>query len=109
MPRYFSAIISSFDKPFRFAKAPIRPGSLVHQFGERFGQAIGDRLHHDRFVVVQLGLEFGGQLVRTDAGGDDEPTDVIFPATIDRSDVIGQRTIILLSLAFPLLAQAVES
>jgi hypothetical protein len=43
--------------------------ALVQQFGERFRQAVGERLQHDRAVVVALLLEFLKLLLDADAGG----------------------------------------
>ena len=45
--------------------------------GERLGEAIGERLDQDGAVVVVLALEFGGQRVGADAGGDREGAEVV--------------------------------
>ena len=45
--------------------------------GEGFGQAVGERLGHDRAVVVVLGGEPRGQLIDTQAGCDRESADVV--------------------------------
>ena len=93
-----------FRQPFRLAKSPFGSGSLVQQFGERLGQSIGHRLNHDRFVIVQFRFVFVGQLFGTDAGRDDETTNVVFTPTVDRRDVVGERAIVLLPASLPLLA-----
>ncbi len=62
----------------------------MQEFGEGLGQPVGDRLGHDRRVVVVLPLEVGGQLVAADAGRDGEGADVIGPAAVERGDVVGQ-------------------
>ena len=77
MPRYFSAISSSFDKLLVAAVAPFAPGLGVQVLGERLGQPVGQRLDHDRVVVVVLGLEPRDQLVAADAGGDGERAEII--------------------------------
>ena len=49
----------------------------MHPLGERFGDAIGERLHHDRTVIV-IGLgEAIGDLAFLRARGHDEGADII--------------------------------
>ncbi len=45
--------------------------------GERLGEPVGERLDHDRVVVVVLRLEAGGELVGAEAGGDRERPEVV--------------------------------
>ena len=52
-----------------------RRATLVQLLGERLGEAVGERLDHDRVVVVVLGLEARGELVGAEAGGDRERAD----------------------------------
>ena len=46
------------------AVGPVAPCPCVEALGEGFGQAIRERLHHDRLVVVVVLLEAGGEIVR---------------------------------------------
>jgi hypothetical protein len=52
--------------------------ALVQPLGERLGQAVGERLRHDRAVVVVVGLEPGDELVQAEPGGDRERAQVVF-------------------------------
>src|SRR3990172_2639779 len=45
---------------------PLAPSQLVHELGERLGEPVGERLDHDRAVVVVLGIETAGDLVRSE-------------------------------------------
>ena len=64
--------------------------------GERLGEPIGQRLDHDRVVVVVVGLELAHQLVGADAGGHGEHADVVRHAALARRDEVGQRAVRLL-------------
>ena len=109
MPRYFSAISSSFDELFVAAEAPVAAGLGVQVFGERFGQPVGQRLGHDRVVVVVIAVELRGQLVAADAGRDGERAEVILAAAVDRGDEIGQRIETPPALCAPTAAAACGS
>ncbi len=54
------------------AIAPVLARLGVEILGGRLRQAVGQRLDHDRVVVVQLLLELPRQRVGADAGGDGE-------------------------------------
>ena len=44
--------------------APMRAAdAFMHHLGKRLGETIRQRLHHDRGIIVGLGLEAGGDLV----------------------------------------------
>jgi hypothetical protein len=58
----------------------LAPHTLVHAFGQRLCQAIGQRLEHDRAVIVVACLELAHFLVETDAGGDGERAHPVFQA-----------------------------
>ena len=93
MPRYFSAISSSLLSCSPLAVAPVLPRLRVQILGERFGEPIGDRLHHDRVVVVEIALEAAHQLVGAEPGGDGEQPEVVGHAAFPRGDEISQRTV----------------
>ena len=77
MPRYFSAIRSSLRQPLAVAVAPVLPRLRVQVLGERLGQPIGQRLDHDRVVVVVVALRSGAPARRRRARGDRERADVV--------------------------------
>src|SRR5262249_3668398 len=88
--------------------APLLARALVQQFGEGFGQAVRQRLGHNRVVIVQVTLESGAELFEADARGDGEAADVIDPPALLRSDEVSQRLIVLAGTLFDLLSQRVE-
>ena len=49
------------------AVAPVAARARVQVLGERFGQPVGERLDHDRVVVVVVALERRDELGRADA------------------------------------------
>ena len=53
--------------------------ALVQPLGERLGEAVGERLQHDRAVVVEVGGELLLLLLDAEAGGDGEQADVVVP------------------------------
>ena len=81
----------------------------MEPFGERLGQPIGQRLHHDRVVIVVIAFETVPPTRRTDAGRHGERSDVIAAAAVDRRDKIGERIKCVLPFALPLLPQRVEA
>src|SRR5690349_15141960 len=48
---------------------PLAPRDLVQVLGERLCEAVGERLRHDRAVVVVVRLEARAELLEADAGG----------------------------------------
>ena len=78
----------------------------MQPLGEGFRQPIGQRLDHDRGVVVVGVLEAVGDRVLADAGRDDEGADVVLVAL--RRDEIGQRHVGAALAAGELLAQRVQ-
>ena len=76
---------SSLPKPHSIARA------LVHQFGERFGQAVGQRLGHEGVVVVVVLLKFRDQRFDAQPRGDRERAQIIQRAALPRRDEIRQR------------------
>src|SRR3569833_566413 len=64
--------------------------ALVQPRGERLGETVGQRFHHDRRIIVIGALEAGGDLVLADAGGDGEAADVVGKSARARRDEIGQ-------------------
>ena len=75
MPRNRSACRSSTDRR-RVRLVPVAAGPQVRVLGERLGQPVGQRLHHDRLVVVVLRLVPPGELLGA-VDGDREPAEVI--------------------------------
>ena len=78
----------------------------MQPLGERFGEAIGQRLDHDRGIVVVGALEAVGDFVLADAGRHHEGADVIGRAF--RRDEIGERHIGAALAAGELLAQRMQ-
>ncbi len=78
----------------------------MQPLGEGLRQTVGQRLDHDRRVVVVGVLEAVCDLVLADAGRDDEGADVI--AVSLRRDEIGQRDVGPALAAGQLLAQGVQ-
>src|SRR6185312_12098504 len=66
-----------------FARQPVAllvprtPRPLVQPLRERLREPVGERLRHDRAVVVVLGLEPGDELVQAETGGDRERAEVV--------------------------------
>ena len=65
--------------------APVAARPLVQVLGERLGEPVGERLDHDRAVVVVLGLEARGELVGA-VDRDRERAEVV----AGRRDVVGE-------------------
>ena len=72
---------------------------------EGLGEAVGERLDHDRVVVVVLRLERGGELVGAEPGGDRERAEVVSL----RSDVVGEAAVRARVAVVGLLAQEAEA
>ena len=66
------------------------PRARVQVLRERFGEAVGERLHHDRVIVVVVALEGGSQIGRPDAGRYGKRADVVDVAAFARRDEIGE-------------------
>ena len=49
----------------------------VQCFGEGLGQAVGQRLEHDRRIVVMVGLELRFLFLGAQPGGDSEQADIV--------------------------------
>ncbi len=80
-------------EPFLRRVAPeLAAHALVHAFGERLREPIGQRLEHDaRIVVVRL-LEALEVRLDADARSDGERADVVAPARVLRRDEVGERS-----------------
>ncbi len=70
---------------------------------------IGNRLNHDRFIVVQFRLVLRRQFFSTNSGRDYKSTDVVFASTIDRCDIVRQRSKVLLALDVPIVVASNEN
>ena len=81
------------------AVAPVLARLRVEVLRERLGEPIGQRLDHDRVVVVVLLLEPARELVGADAGRHREHAEVVGHAALPRRDEVGQRPIRLRSSA----------
>ena len=77
----------------------------VQPLGESLGQTIGQRLQHDRVVVVLRALELGELPLDAEARGDGEAAEVVRRARVLRCDEIGQAEVRLAGRALVLLAQ----
>lgn len=61
---------------------------LVHPFGERLRQPVGERLQQDRAVVVEGRLELRDLFTAAEPGGDGERADVVGQAGVLGRDVV---------------------
>src|SRR6185437_7371414 len=91
------------------AKAPLHAHALVQAFGERFGEAVGYSLRHDRVVVVVRGAETLAQYVEPDPRGDREGADVVWQTRLPGCDEVDERAAGLIALAVGLLAKEMEA
>ena len=73
MPRKRSAISSSFGELLA-GRVPLAACPLVQPLRERLGEPVGERLRHDRAVVVVLGLEPRRELVGAGSATANAPT-----------------------------------
>ena len=86
--------------------APVVSAHLaVQPFGAGFGEAVGERLQHDRVIVVVCRLELGELLLDAEAGGDGEGADPVGGAFFCHK--IGKRLVRLAGRTLVLLAQVV--
>ena len=65
----------------------------MQRFGKGFGEAVGERLEHDRAVVVVIVFELLFLHVHAEARGDREHADVVGHARILRRDEVGERAV----------------
>ena len=56
--------------------SPGHTSAVVKEFGKGFSEAVGDGLHHDRFVNVVCLTKFGGPFVRS-VDPDDKASEVV--------------------------------
>src|SRR3984957_14877980 len=82
--------------------------ALVHPLGGSFGEAVGQRLGHDRGIIVVGVLEALGDGFLADAGGHREGADIIGKAAGAWRDEIGERYIGAAFAARELLAQRMQ-
>ena len=75
------------------AVAPVAASARVKVFGERFGEAVGERLDHDRVIVVVVALERRDELGCAVSGRDGEGADEVADPAAARRDEIRQRQI----------------
>ena len=80
--------------------APLAPHAGVEHLGERLGQPVGERLDHDRRVVVVVALVGARELLDADARGHREGAHVVEQAGLARRHEVGERSSWLLSSAF---------
>ena len=73
------------------AVAPLAARALVQPLGERLGQAVGERLHHDRGVGVVLALVARDQLVDAEPRGHGEGPDPVGEPRLARRHEVGER------------------
>jgi hypothetical protein len=77
----------------------------VQVLRECLGEAVGERLDHDRVIVVVLGGETRRELVGADPGGDRERPQVVSRG----SDVVGEAAVRARVAVVTLLAQEAEA
>ena len=70
---------------------PVTPSAGVQELGERLGQTIRQRFHHDGVVIVMVALELGHELGDAVTGGDGKCPDEIADTALEGCDEIGQR------------------
>ena len=73
------------------AVAPVAPRALVQPLGERLGQAVGERLEHDRGVGIVGGVVRRDELVRAEPGRDREGADPVVQVRLARRHEVGER------------------
>src|SRR5919197_1453443 len=94
-----------FVRELRTALVPVAPRDLVQVLRERLRQPVGERLDHDRAVVVVLRLVASGELLGAEAGGDRERSDEVALG----GDVVGKAAVLTPVSVRRLLAQKVET
>ena len=80
----------------------------MQALGKGFGQPVGQRLDHDRGIIVIGALEAVDHRLLADAGGDGEAADIIGKPARLRRDEIGERQIGAALAPRHLLAQRVQ-
>ena len=80
----------------------------MEPLGERLGEPVGHGAHHDRAVVVVVGLEPRRELAGA-VDADRERTDVILEPALDRGDVVRERRVGTRVAVRALLAQLREA
>jgi hypothetical protein len=65
----------------------------VEVLGEGLRETIGERLDHDRLVIIVLGLESRDERVGAQPGGDRKRTEVVAAAALNRRHEVGERSI----------------
>ncbi len=81
---------------------------LVHPFGERLCQPVGDRLQQDRAVVVVGCLELRDLVLAAEPRGNGEGADVVGQTGVLGRDVVAQRPVRDAVPMLALLAQVVQ-
>ena len=71
----------------------------------RLREPVGEGLHHDRAVVVVVGLVPLDELVHPEARRDGERADVVGQSRLDRRDEVGERAVRLGLATVGLLAE----
>src|SRR5690606_20282219 len=70
------------------AVAPLAASPLVEVLGKGLRQPVGDRLDHDRVVIVVVEIKLPREFVAADAGGDGKSPDVVDSPRVDRRDEV---------------------
>ena len=96
-------------EPLVAAVSPIASRAGVERLRRRFCQPVGQRLHHDRVVVVVIALERRDEIVGAEAGGHRKGADNVHDTAVPRRHEIGQRAVRLPVGNLFLLPQHVES
>ena len=70
--------------------AKITAGLLVEQFGKGLGKAVGQRLGHDRAIVVMVAQELRTEGVEANAGRHGKGAKVVGTSALPRGNEVGQ-------------------
>ncbi len=81
----------------------------MHALGERLGEPVGERLEHDRAVVVVTGLVLADLVVEAEPRRDGEGTDPVWHARLARRHEVRERVVRLAGGLGLLLAQVVQA
>ena len=80
----------------------------MEPLGKGLGETVGDRLGHDRRVIVVIAIVRPAELLAAVAGRAGEGSEIVLASALDGGHEVGQRMEGVLPLPLPLLAQRVH-